>query len=258
MRENSRRQDYHEYRWKKGEGLRTAALCAGAVVFLACFFYRSLWACIPLAPLGWVCFRMLQKKKKKRTGEILAEQFRECILSVSSSLQAGYSAENAFLECGEDMRLLYGEKALICQELGFIRRGLQLNISLEELLRDFAERSDCPEIEQFAQIFSLAKRNGGNMAAVIKSSATLIGKRIEIRRELQTLLAGKRMELNIMKGMPFAILLYVSFGTPGYFDALYHNLTGAAIMTACLAVYLGAFLLGEAVLGRMTAEVSAQ
>ncbi len=258
MKENSRRQDYHEYRWKRGERLQAVLLSGAAVVFLACFFYRSLWACIPLAPLGWVCFRMILRKKKKLAGEILAEQFRECILAVSSSLQAGYSAENAFLECAQDMRLLYGEKAPICEELGLIRRGLQINLSLEELLRDFAVRSDCPEIEQFAQIFSLAKRNGGNMAAIIRSSASLIGKQIEMRRELQTLLAGKRMELNIMKGMPFAILLYVGFSTPGYFDTLYHNLTGAAVMTACLAVYLGAFLLGEAVLSRMTAEVSAQ
>lgn len=255
MKESLKRQDYRKYRWKKGEWLMAVFLSAAVTVLFTYFFYRSFWACIPLSPLGLLSFRRIKRKKLERSREVLTEQFRECILSVATSLQAGYSAENAFLECGKDMKLMYGENSLICEELDLMRRGLHINISLEELLQDFAGRSGCSEIDQFAQIFSLAKRGGGNMAAIIRSSAALIGKQIDLRQELKTHLAGKQMELNIMEVMPFCILLYISLTTPGYFDALYHNLTGVAVMTGCLAVYLGAFLLGEFVLDRMTAEV---
>ena len=92
------------------------------------------------------------------------------------------------------------------------------------------------------------------MAAIIRSSAALIGKRIELRQEIATLLSGKRMELNIMEVMPFGILLYISLGNPGYFDGLYHNLFGVAVMTGCLIVYLAAYLIGELVMRRMTAD----
>lgn len=64
------------------------------------------------------------------------------------------------------------------------------------------------------------------------------------------------MELGIMKIMPFGILLYIDMGNPGYFDSLYHNLTGAVIMTGCLGVYLGAYLLGERIMKGIMAEMA--
>lgn len=254
MKINLKQQGCHEYQWRRGEFLTAFFLSAALIFFLAYFFYRSMWAFPALSPIGVFCFRTIRSKKREKEKEELTIQFRECILSVSTSLQAGYSAENAFVECGKDMKLMYGEDSLICRELGQIRRGLNINISLEELLLDFAGRSGCEEINQFAQIFALAKRSGGNMAEIIRSSAALIGKQIELRQELRTLLSGKRMELNIMKAMPFGILLYINFGSPGYFDPLYHNALGVAVMTGCLAVYLTAYLLGEAVMNRMEVE----
>ena len=254
MKTSLKPQDYHEYCWKKGEWLATVALSAAATGFLALFFYRSMWALVPLSPLGLLCFRGLRDKKLVKAREELTIQFRECILAAATSLQAGYAAENAFLQCAEDMKLMYGESAYICKELALIRRGLAINISLEELLLDLAQRSGSEEINQFAVVFSLAKRNGGNMAEIIKNSAALIGKQIEKRQEIQTLLAGRKMELNIMKVMPFFILCYINIGNPGYFDMLYHNLTGVAIMTGCLGTYLAAFRLGEVVMRRLEAE----
>jgi len=240
-----KRRDYHKYCWKKGERAKAMLLCFGVTGFFAYFFYRSIAAMVPLSGVGIFVFRKLQKDKATKEREELALQFRECILAVSTSLQAGYSVENAFLECRQDMALMYGEEASICKELDIIRRGLMINISLEELLLDMADRSGCDDIGQFAQIFALAKRNGGNMAEIIRSSAGQIGKRIELKQEIQTLLGGKQMELRIMEVMPFGIVFYISVGNPGYFDVLYHNLTGTSVMTGCLAVYLGAYFLGK-------------
>ena len=254
MKINLKLQDCHNCRWKRGELLISCILSAALVFFLSYFFYRSLLAIPAISPIGILFFAAICKKKQEKDKEELAAQFRECILAVSTSLQAGYSAENSFVECIKDMRLMYGEESLICLELDQIRRGLNINISLEELLQDFAGRSGCEEIGEFAQIFSQAKRSGGNMAEIIKTSATLIGRQIELRQELRSLLAGKRMELNIMKVMPFGISLYISVSTPGFFDPLYHNVLGVAIMTGCLAVYLTAYVVGEAVMGRMEVE----
>lgn len=254
MKINLKRQDCLNCQWKRGELFISCILSVALVLFLTYFFYRSLWALPVISPIGILFFSAICKKKQEKEKEELTIQFRECILAVSTSLQAGYSAENAFVECIKDMRLMYGEEALICSELEQIRRGLNINISLEELLQDFAGRSDCEEISEFAQIFSMAKRSGGNMAEIIRTSATLIGRRIELRQEFRSLLAGRRMELNIMKVMPFGISLYISFSTPGYFDSLYHNVFGVAVMTGCLAVYLAAYVMGEAVMRRMEVE----
>lgn len=223
-------------------------------MFAAYFFYRSLWAVLPLVPMGVVFFRKIRRGKGEREREELTEQFRECILAVSTLLGAGYSVENAFLECEQDMSLMYGKDALICGELKMVRRGLHINVSLEELLTDLGERSGCEEIVQFAEVFSIAKRSGGNLAEIIRSSAELISRKAELKREVDTLLSGKKMELNIMKLMPFAILAYIGSSNQGYFDMLYDNLYGRFIMTGCLAAYIGAWALGELVIRRMRRE----
>lgn len=226
-------------------------MCAGITGFLAYFFYRSPLALAPLSGIGILFFFRTAGEKARKRREELSCQFRECILAAATLLQAGYSAENAFIECRQDMLLMYGEEAAIVKELDIVRRGLKINIPLEELLTDLAGRSGSDHISQFAQIFSIAKRNGGNMAEIIRSSAEQIGKRIELRQELQTLLGAKKMELNIMKAMPFGILFYINMGNPGYFDSLYYNFAGILIMTGCLAVYLGAYLMGDRIMDRL-------
>lgn len=255
METSLRRQDYHKYHWKRGERIRVSLLCVGVTGIFAYFFYRSVWAMIPLSVIGILTFRMTALEKARKAREELAAQFRECILAVATSLQAGYSVENAFLECSQDMVLMYGEEAAICQELKLMKRGLQINVSLEELLTDMAGRSACEDIAQFAQIFALAKRNGGNMAEIIRNSAGQIGSQIELRQEMRMLLGGKKMELAVMKVMPFGILLYIDMGNPGYFDSMYHNFVGILVMTGCLGLYLGAYLLGERIMKGIMREI---
>lgn len=230
-------------------------LAAAAVtVFAAFFFYRNLWAILPLLPVGLAFFRKIRREKGEQEREELKEQFRECILAVGALLGAGYSVENAFLECEQDMALMYGKDALICWELRMVRRGLNINVSLEELLTDLGERSGCEEMVQFAEVFTIAKRNGGNLAEIIRSSAELISRKAELKREVDTLLSGKKMEMSIMRLMPFAILVYIGSANPGYFDILYSGLYGRLIMTGCLGAYMGAYALGELVIRRMKRE----
>ena len=94
------------------------------------------------------------------------------------------------------------------------------------------------------------------MSEIIRSSAGQIGKQIELRQEVQMLLGSKKMELTIMKVMPFGILFYINMGNPGYFDSLYHNLMGIGIMTGCLILYLGAYLMGEYIMKGIMAEMA--
>lgn len=129
-----------------------------------------------------------------------------------------------------------------------------MNTPLEILLENLAERSGSYHIEQFSQVCSIAKRSGGNIPEIIRVSADLIGKDIEARAEMKAVLSGRRIEQNIMKIMPFAIILYVGVTSKGYFDALYGNITGILIMTGCLAMYIFAFFFGDRVLEKIERE----
>jgi tight adherence protein B len=250
-----KQRDYNTYCWNAGELAFTLAVSVGVVLLLSYFFYRSLLMTILLVPVGVFFFKKQLKSKKKKCVDKLTVEFKECIMSVSTALKAGYAVENAFIESLGDMKLLYGEKSLIYSELELIRRGLIINITLEELLEDLAERSGSGEIRQFARIFSIAKRNGGNIPEIIRTSSELIGQKIETTQEIRTVLSGRRMEQNIMKIMPFGILTYIGISYPGYFDSLYHNLKGILIMTICLAIYIFAYVTGDKILERIEKEM---
>lgn len=254
MSTSLKRRDYSKYVWRKKEFIFAIVKSAAVVMFLACFFYRSLWAALPLAVLGVFYFRMQKRNKIENYRRELELQFKECILSVSISLRAGYAVENAFLESRKDMRLLFGGQSPIYQELEIIRRGLVINVTLEEMLGDLAKRSDSGEIRQFAEIFAIAKRNGGSLPEIIHSSSEIIARKMDTMQEIQTLLSGRQMEQKIMKAMPFGILLYIGVSYPGYFDMLYHNWQGAIIMTVCLIIYLLAYVLSDRILEGIMAE----
>lgn len=256
MSTSLRLRDYREYVWGKQELVVTLLKSVAVVVFLAVFFYKSLWAVIPLTVIGVLYFRMLKRDKTEKCRQELELQFKECIMSVSTSLRAGYAVENAFLESRRDMRLLYGGQSLIYQELEVIRRGLVINVTLEELLRDLAARSNSREIRQFAEIFVIAKRNGGSLPDIIHSSSVIIAQKMDAKQEIQTMLSGRQMEQKVMKVMPFGILLYIGVSYPGYFDVLYHNLQGVAIMTVCLLIYLAAYVLSDRILAQIARELA--
>lgn len=255
MSANSMRRDYHKHKWSLGELVVAIGKSVGVVVLLAYFFYRSVWAGIPLAVVGFLFFRMEKERKAKAVREMLNSQFKECLLSVCTSLKAGYAVENAFVESRKDMKLLYGDGAPIYVELEHIRRGLVINITLEELLTDLAKRSGSEDIMQFAQVFAIAKKSGGKLPEIIQNTALLISRRMEARQEIRTLLSGRQMEQTIMKLMPFGILGYIGISYPGYFDSLYHNWQGVAIMTVCLLVYLGAYVLGDRIMQQIARKM---
>ncbi len=242
--------DYNKYIWSTREFVIEISKAIGIVVLLSWFFYRSIWAVLPISFLGVLYWKKSINENVQANRKKLIVQFQECILSVTASLDVGYSIENAFLESYSDMQMLFGKNSFICQELQLIKRGLIINITLEELLTSFGQRSNVLEIEEFAEVFAIAKRNGGSIPEIIKTSAEIISQKNKAEESISTLIASRRLEQNIMNFMPFGICIYVGVGNPGYFDGLYHNFFGVCLMSGCLMAYTIAYYLSNRILER--------
>lgn len=217
---------------------------AGVTLFLAMFFYRSFLAVPLMIPVGMIYLTLLEKKKRIKGRERLRSEFKDAILSVAANLRAGYAVENAFRETMQEMKVLHGREAPIYRELYKITQGLANRISIETLMQQFAGRAKLEEIQEFADIFSMAKRSGGNLTEIIYETAAIISEKIDVEKEIQVLLAAKRLEQNIMSIIPFAIILYVSAASSGYFDVLYETIAGRTVMSICLAIYAAAYVMG--------------
>ena len=234
--------DYRKYRAGFVEKLACAAVGAGAAGMAAWLFYRSVWGMLLFPAAYLVCVKKycaLQKEKRK---EQLLMEFKDAMQSASAALLAGYSIENAWRETEKELLELYGEKGLIAAEVRW------MNEPLERLLLSFAARSGCEEIESFAEVFAFAKRSGGDFVHIMQTTVQKLAGRIEVEREVATVLAGKRLEGRIMEIMPLAILAYLQVASGEFLDALYGSAFGVAVMSIAFCCYLAAIKWSEHIL----------
>lgn len=208
-------------------------------------FYDSWAAVIFVSPVIVIWVFMQRKKRRERDIRLVGIQFKDALLSVLTALKAGYSVENAFLEAGGDMELLYGKKSLICMYLGKIYKGIRNNIPIEKLLYNFGEESQNSDVQDFAQVFAVSKRNGGDMTRMMERTIGIICSKVEVEKEIEVLISAKRMEARIMNLVPFFIILYVSLTSRDFFTPLYHNLFGIVAMSVCMVIYVAAYLMSE-------------
>ena len=224
------------------QDLGKGMLITGVFAF---FFYRSIWALPPMSLAGWIYLRRSRHHRRRRRDRQLLVQFKECIQAVAASMWAGYAVENAFLESIADIRSMFGEGCAMERELKQLRQGLCNNVTLEALLTEMGQRSGLEEIQEFAEVFAIAKRNGGSIPVIIDAASSSVSRRLEVEEEMETLLSARRLEQRVMNAMPFLIVWYVEAGNPGYFNMLYGNLPGIVLMTVCMGVYLLAYVLSE-------------
>ena len=208
-------------------------------------FYDSWIAVAVLMPVAIPWFIYQKNVQKKRNIRLIGIQFRDAIASVLTNLKAGYSVENAFVEAGRDMELLYGKKSLIAGELSRIKKGIKNNVPIEKLLFKMGRDTENSDIQDFAEVFSVAKRSGGNMTDIIGKTINVISQKMDVEKEIDVLISAKRMEARIMNMVPFFIIFYISLTSPGFFAPLYHNIFGIILMSVCMVFYMAAYLLSE-------------
>lgn len=240
--------DYRNYQLSFSEKVKYGLLYMGFFLLIAKLFYDSFLVGIAGIILLPLFFRQKKKTLAKKRQEQLVLAFKDLILSFSGALKAGYSVENAFLEAYKDLKFMYEEENDILKECKLICNQMKNNQVLEHLIWDFGERSGQRDIQDFASVFVLAKRSGGNLSAMIQNTSQIISEKIEVKREIQIMFAAKKMEQTIMNVVPFAIILYIRITSPGYFDVLYGNIAGVLVMSACLAVYGFSYFLSRKIM----------
>ena len=132
---------------------------------------------------------MIRERKRR-----LNYQFRDALNSMSVAVQAGYSVENAVKESLKEMQVFYSDDAAILRELEIMVRQIRVQVPVEQAVEELSERTKLPDVESFAGVFVTAKRSGGNLMSIIRNTADQIGDKIDVKREIDTMLAEKKYE----------------------------------------------------------------
>ena len=83
------------------------------------------------------------------------------------------------------------------------------------------------------------------MIGIIKNAVRQIGEKIDVKREIDTMMTAKQLEFRIMSAIPFAMILYIRLSFPNFMNVLYGNVLGGIIMSLSLVVYMAAYIFGK-------------
>lgn len=218
----------------------------GGIFGITILFYRNLLLVLLMGSLLFLLgFGRLRKRWEEERKWQLNLEFKEGLQGIAAALNAGYSIENALEESRKDLEVLYGKDSVLCHEFQFMQAQLRANQTIEVVFEEFAKRSGIEDIRSFSEIFRTARRTGGNLVAITRASAQRISEKIEVSREIRTLIAGKRMEGKIMNAVPLGMILYFWICSPGFLDCFYQTFWGHVVMTVFLAFYLAAYKINQ-------------
>lgn len=239
---------YDRYRMSAAEILVGLGKGVAVCGLLAYTFYRSMAAFLVMLPFG-LLFPLLERRRlKEKRLLMLKQQFKESMVILASSLSAGFAMENALASSREELVMLYGEDGMITREFAYMVQQIRMNRAVEQVLEDFAERSGLEDIQNFSEVFSVAKRSGGDLSGIMRHTAEVIRDKMQVKEEIRTLTASRQFEQKIMNLIPFFIVFYVEMSSPGFFDQMYGTGMGRMLMSGCLAAYMVSFVLAEKIL----------
>ncbi|MDD6631777.1 MAG: hypothetical protein PUE83_02730 [Lachnobacterium sp.] len=240
--------DYKRYRLSKKEAAIVILESIAISVLISKLFFDSFWGMTASPAILLIMWKKTIEQKLEERNKKVAMEFQTMLKNVSSSLLAGFSLENAFVEAEKELKQMYGEKSYMFLELQNINKKVGMNIPLEEPLEDLAERTGMEDIYNFIDILSFAKRAGGNFVEIIDNTINKMWAKYETAREIDVTISAKKLEQKVMSVIPVVLLAYMKLTSAEYMSVLYGNVAGVLFMTVCLLAYGGAIYLAGKIL----------
>ena len=110
-----------------------------------------------MVPIALLYVKNWEEECCKQKKEEFREQFRESIQTLSAILKVGYSVENAIRETWKEICPIYKKKTRIIKEYETMVHQLDLNMTAEEVMKQFADRVKEEDVENFVTVFGAAK-----------------------------------------------------------------------------------------------------
>ncbi|MGC4018775.1 MAG: type II secretion system F family protein [Muricomes sp.] len=215
------------------------------IAVMGYLFYNTWLVLFLIVPGVYFYMKSWQEEQCRKKEDEFREQFKEGIKAVAAALNVGYSVENAVREAAKDIKTLFKKDARMRREFAIMIHQLDMNQTIEQVMAGFADRVSQEDVHNFVTVFAASKRTGGDSISIIRSAVRDISEKIEVEKEIQTLLAAKKLEFKVMCIIPFGILLYMRLAFPEFMAVLYGNPLGFSVMTGCLCIYAAAYRLGK-------------
>lgn len=177
----------------------------------------------------------------------LKSQFRDMLEALSTSLGSGENIQESFRNAYGDLENQYEEGTFILQELKIINNGVVNGVNIEELISDFGRRSACPDIEDFASVFEVCYRRGGNIRETIRNTCQIIVDKMAVAQEIETTVTGSKNEQYVMLVMPVCLVGMIKLSSAEFAEN-FVTVSGIISTTIAIALFIASYFVGRKLL----------
>ena len=208
--------------------LLVSLLLALVGFYIAHVLFGTVFLSFPVAVLvGLIPYFVASTRKNQRIKKF-ERQLPDALDLVARSLRAGHAFSGGLQMVGDEFDAPLGP------EFQKTIAQINLGVSIEQALKNLADRIDCPDLKFFAVSVIIQRDSGGNLAEILESISSLIRNRFKLRGKIRSLTAEGRLSAFIMIGIPFFIALALSFMSPGYIRVLFTDPTGKILVIVAL------------------------
>lgn len=257
--------NYRVYKLKPWEGLVffIALVVIGGLVGLVFYgglfrtsdgtstFMTFLSNIVVFAVVGLIAFKTfipsIVEMLKNRRLKALKMQFRDFLDSLSNSLAGGMNVNAALQNSYNDIVQQYSENALMALEIKEMLVGVENNIPIEVSLKNFGERSGIEDVENFAAVFEVAYRTGGNINDIVRRTTDVISEKMIINEEIRTKLSSNASQMKIMNVIPIFLVLMMRFSSRD-FDLAFSSPVGVVSITIGVFFFVASYKMGQKIM----------
>ncbi len=233
---------YDQYSLCREEKIKCLCVCSAMVFTMTYIFYKSWLLSFFSIGLSYYSLRIYADHLVRRRKRMLTLQFKDAIYSISAAIAAGRQLPQAIQESAVTMKMLYGEEGLITKELVHIsKRIFYMNEPENQVLLDFASRTNIPDIRNFVDIYITCKTAGADVEQVLAKTSRMIIDKITIDKEIKAITSQKKLEANILVIMPVIVIGFMQIVSAEYIDVMYSTSTGRLVMTGSLLAIAWAY-----------------
>ncbi len=189
-------------------------------------------AAVLVFPLPRLILRTLRRKRVQK----FDEQLEDALMSISSSLKAGFSISQAINVVAAEGR------PPISLEFQLLSRECRLGVPLPQALENLSHRLNSADFELVATAIITARQTGGELTQTLERLAGLVRERMRINGKIRSITAMGRMQAWMIGVMPFFLLLAIRMVAPEIMAGLFDSMIGYAMLFVIVLLDIAGFV----------------
>ncbi|HWM87273.1 MAG TPA: type II secretion system F family protein [Kofleriaceae bacterium] len=200
-----------------------------AVIACVAIEERMLWILpVLLIPGPWFVLRRLRKKRIER----IEAQLDGWLLVLSNMLKTTGGLSDALAASIDLVR------APLRQELDQVLKEVRLGATLDDALRQTAERVRSSTLAAVVTILLVGRRTGGELPGLLESAAAALREMARLEGVIRSKTAEGKIQVLVLGCAPIAAFFGFRMMDPNFFDPLFGSLLGYCVLGAGVALWL--------------------